>query len=642
MCPLRKKCDAIPMFESFKIYTHLEISPLELIKKLDCFGYKRQERVAEEGDFAIRGGILDIFVVGFDDPVRIEFTGDKIDSIRSFDIVYNDYTDYHNMVILISIKGTSRRRLKSKIADYGDAMPINNFVDIEPDDFVVHVEYGIGIYKGIEKIKQDKKYQDHIVIEYADNDRLFLPVDEMHLIQKYIGFEGSSPRVYKLGSKLWKKMKQDAKEGVRSLAKELLVIQAKRQREPGFKFSKDTQWQKDLEQAFPFKETPDQIRCIKELKQDMESVKPMDRLLCGDVGYGKTEVALRGAFKAVMDNKQVAILVPTTILAEQHYVTFSKRLVEFPITVEMISRFKSNDEVKDIIKKTAAGSVDILIGTHKILSDKLVFKGLGLVIIDEEQRFGVRHKEKLKRFCFAVDVLTMTATPIPRTLYMSLMGAKDMSILNTPPPDRQPIKTKVCVFSDDVIKQGIEKELNRGGQVFFIHNRIEDIDKVVRHIMNLVPKAKIGMAHGRMPANKLEDIMLDFMQARKNVLISTNIIESGIDIPNANTIFINRANTFGLADLYQLRGRVGRFKQMAYAYFMVPKGAMLDKPAKKRLRAVAKFTALGSGFKIAMEDLQLRGAGNILGSQQHGYISIVGFDLYCRLLREAVSELSSN
>jgi len=627
------------MFESFKIYLNLQIPIHDLIKILDHYGYKRQDRVAEEGDFALRGGILDIFIVGFDDPIRVEFSAEKVLSIRSFDVIYGDYTDYHNMVILVSVRGVSLRRLKTRIADYGEQVPINNFVDIEPDDYVVHVEYGIGIYKGIQKLKADKKYQDHIIIEYADNDRLYVPADEIHLIQKYIGFEGRPPRVYKLGSKLWKKMKSDAKEGVRSLAKELLAIQAKRQALSGFKFSEDTEWQKQLEAGFPFKETPDQARCIKEVKLDMESERPMDRLLCGDVGYGKTEVALRAAFKAVMDNKQAAILVPTTLLAEQHYATFSKRLKDFPVSVEMLSRFKSKPEEKNILKSLSQGSVDIIIGTHKILSDDIVFKDLGLVVVDEEQRFGVRHKEKLKKLRHLVDVLTMTATPIPRTLYMSIMGAKDMSILNTPPPDRLPIKTTVCAFDDGLIKQSIQRELGRGGQVFFIHNRVEDIEGVVRHIRNLLPEVKIGMAHGQMSGRELEDVMLDFMNNRKNVLISTNIVESGIDIPNANTILVNRADTFGLADLYQLRGRVGRFKQKAYAYFLIPKGAILDKPAKKRLAAVAKFTALGSGFKIAMEDLQLRGAGNILGPQQHGYIAMVGFDLYCRLLRESIKEL---
>jgi transcription-repair coupling factor (superfamily II helicase) len=628
------------MFESLKVYKGLEIDPHTVIKKLDHYGYRRSERVAEEGDYACRGGIMDIFVVGFDDPVRIEFQDNNVLSIRSFDIVYADYTDYHNIVILIPIRGISPRKLKSKILDLGEEVPINNFVDIEPGDFVVHVEYGIGRYLGIEKVKVEKRYADHIAIEYAGNDRLLLPVDEMHLIQKYIGFEGSPPRVYKLGSRLWKKVKEDTKEGVRSLAKELLTMQAKRQAVSGFRFSKDTEWQRDLEKAFAFKETPDQTRCINQVKADMETARPMDRLLCGDVGYGKTEVALRAAFKAVMDNKQVAVLVPTTILAEQHYLTFSERIKAFPVQVRMLSRFNTQSEEKDILKGLAKGGLDIVIGTHRLLSSDVAFKDLGLVIIDEEQRFGVRHKEKLKKLRFSVDVLTMTATPIPRTLYMALMAARDMSILNTPPPDRQPIKTTVCVFNDDIIKNAINSELARGGQTFFIHNRVEGIDKVSSHLEKLLPQARIVTAHGQMSSSQLEDVMEDFIKGKANVLVSTNIVESGIDIPNANTILINRADTFGLADLYQLRGRVGRLRQVAYAYLLVPKGAVLDRPAKKRLRAVAKFTALGSGFKIAMEDLQLRGAGNLLGPQQHGYISSVGFDLYCRLLREAVNELN--
>lgn len=630
------------MFESLKIYTGLQITPEAVVKKLEAYGYKRADSVSEEGDYSRRGGILDIFIAGFDDPARVEFDADKVCTIRTFDISYGDFTGYHNIIILLPIKGISPRRIRPKFLAAGEEVPINSFIDIEPQDFVVHVEYGIGRYLGIEKLKLEKKYVDHIVIEYADNDRLFLPVDEMHLIQKYIGFEGLPPRLYKLGLGLWKRVKENAKTGARSLAKELLTIQAKRLELPGFKFSEDTDWQKELENNFPFKETPDQARCVKEVKQDMESSRPMDRLLCGDVGYGKTEVALRAAFKAVMDNRQVAILVPTTILAGQHYSTFSKRLQNFPVTVQMLSRFKTKHEEKEILKGLAGGAIDIIIGTHRLLSGDVKLKDLGLVIIDEEQRFGVRHKEKLKGMRLLVDVLTMTATPIPRTLYMALMAAKDLSILNTPPPDRQPIKTTVAFYSDDLLKQAIKNELDRGGQVFFVHNRIEGIEDIARRLRAIAPFAKIGMAHGRMSANQLEDVMMDFIEGEKNVLVSTNIIESGIDIPNANTIFINRADMFGLADLYQLRGRVGRFKAKAYAYFLLQKGAILDKPAKKRLAAVRKFTALGSGFKIAMEDLQLRGAGNILGPEQHGYISMVGFDLYCRLLREAVSELKKN
>jgi transcription-repair coupling factor (superfamily II helicase) len=398
-------------------------------------------------------------------------------------------------------------------------------------------------------------------------------------------------------------------------------------------------WQKELEGSFPYTETPDQSRSTMEIKQDMESQKPMDRLICGDVGYGKTEVALRAAFKAVMDNKQVAVLVPTTILAEQHYYTFSGRVSKYPIRVEMLSRFKTTKEQEAIIQGIADGSIDIVIGTHRLVSDDIKFKDLGLVIIDEEQRFGVKHKEKLKRLRLLVDVLTLTATPIPRTLYMSLMGAKELSIINTPPRDRLPVETHVSEYSEGIIRDAVNYEINRGGQVFFVHNRVEGIDKIANDIKGLMPKARIEVAHGQMPERMLEQAMTKFIKGQADILISTAIIESGIDIPNANTIIVNRADMFGLADLYQLRGRVGRFKRKAFAYFLIPKNLIMTKDVQKRLLAIKKFTELGSGFKIAMEDLQLRGAGNLLGAEQHGYMEAVGFDLYCRLLKGAISSV---
>jgi len=629
------------MFESIKIYKDVKLDLEKILRKLDSFGYKRNDQIGQQGDYCVRGGILDIFLIGFDDPIRIELYNTKVESIRSFDLITSDIVSEHNMVILIPIRGISPRKLKARLFEYTDEMPINNFVDIEPGDLIVHIEYGIGKYLGIEKLKVDKKYTDHIVLEYADADRLILPIDEMHLIQKYIGFEGRPPKLYKLGSKLWKKVKESTREGVHSLARELLEFQAKRAAIPGFAFSKDIDWQGQLEGDFPYQETPDQTRCSNEVKQDMELSRPMDRLLCGDVGYGKTEVALRAAFKAVMSGKQVALLVPTTILAEQHYSTFVKRLENFPVNVRMLSRFRSAGVQKEIIEGVKKGSVDIVIGTHRLLSGDVKFKDLGLVIIDEEQRFGVRHKERLKRIRFSVDVLTMTATPIPRTLYMSLMGARDMSVLNTPPPDRLPIKTKVSTYSDQVVKEAVRREINRGGQVFFVHNRVNDIDSIALRLKAIFPDLKIDIGHGQMCSSELEKVMIDFIEGKTDMLVSTNIIESGIDIPNANTILINRADRFGLADLYQLRGRVGRFKREAYAYLLVPKKSILDTPAKKRLKAAAKFTALGSGFKIAMEDLQLRGAGNLLGPQQHGFIMAVGFDLYCRLLKQAVGSLKA-
>jgi transcription-repair coupling factor (superfamily II helicase) len=409
---------------------------------------------------------------------------------------------------------------------------------------------------------------------------------------------------------------------------------------PGFTYSPDTDWQKQFESTFPYIETPGQIKATQEVKADMESPKPMDRLLCGDVGYGKTEVAMRASFKALMDNKQVAYLVPTTILAEQHYQNFSQRLRDFPINIQMLSRFKTKTQQKEIVGGIAEGSVDIVIGTHRLLSDDVKFKDLGLVIRDEEQRFGVKAKEKLKALRLTCDVLTLTATPIPRTLYMSLMAAKDLSVINTPPQNRLPIKTIVIEYDEDLIRQAILRELDRKGQVYFVHNRIQDIEKVKEKITKLLPPdIKIAVGHGQMPANVLEKVMLDFLKAQIDVLVCTMIIESGIDIPNVNTIIINNAHHFGLSDLHQLRGRVGRFDKPAYAYCMVPKKEMLDTDAKRRLQAIQEYSELGAGFKIAMEDLEIRGAGNLLGVEQHGFIASVGFDLYCRLLREAVGSL---
>ena len=427
-----------------------------------------------------------------------------------------------------------------------------------------------------------------------------------------------------------------AQGGINNFALELLEVTAKRESRKGFSFSEDTVWQKELEEDFPFEETPDQSKSTIELKKDMESPRPMDRLICGDVGYGKTEIALRAAFKAVMDNKQVAILVPTTILAEQHYNTFSKRMKRYPVRIEMLSRFKSKLEQDLILKGLSDGKVDIAIGTHRLFSPDVSFKDLGLVVIDEEQRFGVRHKENLKKLKLVIDVLTMTATPIPRTLYMSLMDAKDMSSLETPPQSRLPIKTVVSRYDDLLIKNAIAYELGRKGQVYFVTDRIQGIEKLTERISKLCGEARMEVAHGAMPSRVLEETMLKFINGETDILVSTTIVESGIDIPNANTIIINNADKFGLADLYQLRGRVGRFKRQAFAYLLVSKSAAMSSGAKERLNAINKFTELGGGFKVAMKDLEMRGAGNILGTEQHGYINSIGFDLYCRLLKGAV------
>jgi transcription-repair coupling factor (superfamily II helicase) len=501
----------------------------------------------------------------------------------------------------------------------------------------VHTQHGIGRFLGLDKIKIQDRYKDHLVIEYDRQEKLYVPLEHMHLVQKYIAFQIRRPKLYRLGSKEWLRTKARAKKGIQKLAWELLSLEAMRRSISGFTYSADSQWQRQFETTFPYKETPDQIKATIEVKQDMESVRPMDRLLCGDVGYGKTEVAMRAAFKATQDFKQVAFLVPTTILAEQHYQNFSGRLKDFPINIQMLSRFKTKSEQKEIVEGITKGTVDVVIGTHRLLSDDIKFKDLGLVIIDEEQRFGVRHKEKLKRFRLACDVLTLTATPIPRTLYMSLMGARDLSVINTPPQNRLPIRTVVVEYDEDLIRQAVSRELARKGQVYFVHNRVEDIEKIKERLSRILPsQVKLSVAHGQMAGRFLEKVMLDFLKAKIDVLVSTMIIEAGIDIPNVNTLIVNNAQNFGLADLHQLRGRVGRFDKPAYAYFMIPKNEILDTDAKKRLEAIQEYSQLGAGFKIAMEDLEIRGAGNLLGIEQHGFIAAVGFDLYCRLLREAI------
>lgn len=624
------------MFESIRVNLNEELDIDALLASLVEYGYHSCKRVSEEGDFARLGDTVTVYPLTFAYPLRLELEDTKVVRIRSLDPVTYDPVEEHSAAIILPIKGIAKRKLQKRILESGEQSPIDNFVDIEPGDYVVHVDHGIGRYLGTEKVKIEKNYIEHYVIEYAEGDKLCVPFEDLNKIQKYVGFERRLPKLYKLGTKLWKHAKERVKSGVNKVAVELLELQAKRSAASGFKFSPDIQWQKDFEKEFPYKETPDQARSTLEVKKDMESSKPMDRLLCGDVGYGKTEVALRAAFKAVMDNKQVAILVPTTILAEQHYNTFSGRMKKYPVRIEMLSRFKTKQEQSDIIKGIAAGNVDIVIGTHRLVSGDIKFKDLGLVIIDEEQRFGVRHKEYLKKLRLSVDVLTLTATPIPRTLYLALMGGRDMSVINTPPSERLPVETRVANYDDSLIRQAMLKEKHRNGQIFFVHNRIEGIEKIAKKVSELVPEVKIAVAHGSMPEKALEETMIKFMRGEIDCLLSTTIIESGIDIPNANTIIINRADMFGLADLYQLRGRVGRFTRAAYAYLLIPKQFILSAESQKRLQAIKKFQELGSGFKLAMEDLELRGAGNILGVEQHGYIYSVGFDLYCRLLKSAI------
>ena len=621
------------MFTSLKFFLGQSVSIDQAAADFVTFGYRNRTDVSAEGEFSLRGGIIDIFPVNFDSPVRIELNDDKISSIASIDLRTAKIIWQHSIVIILPKKPLP----SSKV--FTSDTPLNSFVDIEKGDYVVHNQHGIGRFLGLQDFDVEKNPKEHFVIEYDGGDKLFVPKQDMHLIQKYVAFTKKPPHLYRLGSEEWRRVKAKVQKRIQTFAAQLLHLHALRASLPGHQFSKDVLWQKKFEENFPYQETPDQIQSTIDVKADMESAHPMDRLLCGDVGYGKTEVAMRAAFKTVMDNKQVAILVPTTILAEQHYVNFSERLKEFPVKVAMLSRFRTKSEQTQIIKELALGQTDIVIGTHRLLSGNIQFKDLGLLIIDEEQRFGVRAKEKLKHLRLLVDVLTLTATPIPRTLYMALAGARDMSIITPPPQNRIPVSTHLVEFDEDLIKDALERELRRKGQVFFLHNHVEDIDRIASVIKRLVPQARLAVGHGQMPARLLEKIMLEFLKGSIDILVCTTIIESGIDIPNANTLIVNRADRFGLADLHQLRGRVGRFTQKAYAYFVTPPFDGLSKEAKYRLKALQEHSGLGSGFRIAFEDLQIRGAGNMLGEQQHGYITAVGFDLYCRLLKESITHL---
>ncbi len=538
------------------------------------------------------------------------------------------------------IMGRKKRHLR--LPKVNKKNRIMHFTDINVGDYVVHVNYGIGKYLGIETIVLDGVHRDYLHIKYSGNDKLFVPVDQVSLLQKYIGSEGEVPHLSKMDSITWNKNKAKAKAAVEKIAKELINLYAKRKANKGYAFSEDTPWQREFEDAFPYEETADQLMAIKDIKSDMEKPVAMDRLLCGDVGFGKTEVAIRAAFKATMDGKQVAVLVPTTVLAEQHYQTFKHRLENFAPTLDVICRFRSLKEQRAIIEKVATGQIDILIGTHAILNEKKVkFANLGLLIVDEEQRFGVKQKEKIKQISENLDVLTLSATPIPRTLHMSLAGTRDMSIIETPPKDRFPIQTYVVEDNDTILRNAILREIKRGGQVYFIYNRVETIDKMYLRLSALLPEANIKIAHGQMSEALLEKAMVEFYEGKYNVLLATSIVENGLDIANANTIIIYDADMFGLSQLYQMRGRVGRSKKIAYAYFVYKKDKVLTEMAEKRLQAIKDFAELGSGFKIAMRDLEIRGAGNLLGAQQHGHIANVGFEMYCHLLEEAINELQT-
>ncbi|MEG0919567.1 MAG: transcription-repair coupling factor [Anaerovoracaceae bacterium] len=543
-------------------------------------------------------------------------------------------------ILLITDKDIFGTQKKKKPASKSKkTKAIKSFTEIRNGDFVVHENHGVGKYLGIKKLELQGIQKDYIHIKYAGNDTLYVPVEQMDMVQKYIGSDAYVPKINKLSGAEWKSVKAKAKAAVAEMAKELLEISAARAASSGFQFSEDTPWQKEFEEAFPYEETKDQLRCIEEIKNDMESPTVMERLLCGDVGYGKTEVAARAMFKAVCDGKQVAMLVPTTVLANQHYNTIKARFAKYPFRVEMLSRFRTPEQQKLIIEETKRGNIDVLIGTHRLLSEDVKYKDLGLLVIDEEQRFGVAHKEKIKQIRANLDVLLLSATPIPRTLHMSLVGIRDISIIEEPPQERFPVQTYVMEEDDFIMREAIERELGRGGQVFVVFNKVRGIKRIAGDISKLVPGKKVLIAHGQMGVHELEEVMMNFVAGQGDILVATTIIESGIDIPNVNTEIIIDADHFGLSQLYQLRGRVGRSNKLGYAYLMYKKAKTLTEISEKRLRAIKEFTEFGAGFKIAMRDLELRGAGNILGTEQHGHLISVGYELYCKLVDEAVAAL---
>ena len=620
------------MFETLKIYTHKCISLFDVISKLTDLGYHRVDGIYEEGDFSLKGDTLEIFPTNFGFPLRVEWELDVVSKMYSFDKSLNKkIIDYDFLVII-----PHRRRLKK----YSEDIPLDIVLKIKKGDYVVHNRYGIGKFLGVKKLKVKDKEEYYFQIEYADKDILYVSREDAHLVQKYVSFSLKSPKLTKLGSKEWVRAKERAHNGIRKFALELLRIEAQRKLIGGIQFSQDSAWQNTFEEKFIYQETPDQVKATEAVKKDMEQPSCMDRLICGDTGYGKTEVAMRAAFKTVMDAKQVAFLVPTTILAYQHYKNLSERVKDFPVVVEMLSRFRTPYQQRKIIEKLHQGKVDIIVGTHRLLSDDIQFKDLGLLIIDDEHRFGVLAKEKIKKLKVGIDVLTLTATPIPRTLYMGLIGIKEVSLIKTPPKERLAVKTRVLEFSPSLLKEVIMREVKRGGQVFFIHNRIKGIAKIERILKKVLPgDVTIGVVHGRLSSNEIEQVMFQFIERKIDCLLSTAIVESGIDIPWANTIIVNDAHTFGLSDLHQLRGRVGRFNIQAYAYFLVPRLSSLSREARKRLKLLEEFSHLGAGFEVAMSDLELRGAGNLLGLEQHGFIWMIGFDLYCRLLKKDIEYL---
>lgn len=628
----------------FKLRLGEKIGKEGLLAKLAELNYRAERTVAQPGEFAYRGSIVDVYPVSYRAPIRVNFELDDVESIRDFSLQDGRSLTSFEELFLLPVNEIFFKRAQRLRERFEAFEALTELKDIERGDYVVHLEYGIGRYLGSKMIEVGGAPKRHIAIEYADREILYVPADADEMLERYIGIGGKRPKLSKLNGKEWKRLKEKTRVALQGVARDMINLQAKRSTLHGFAFESNPDDEREFAGTFPFEPTEDQVKAFQDVSVDMENPQPMDRLICGDVGFGKTEVALRAAFKAVLNGKQVVFLAPTTILAEQHYVVLKHRMNNFPVRVELLSRFRSKKEQGEVVKQVQDGAVDIVVGTHRLLSGDVGFRDLGLVVVDEEQRFGVKDKERIKRFRELVDVLTLTATPIPRTLYLSLLGVRDMSIIDTPPKQRLPIMTEILEYDDDKVKRAIELELGRKGQVYFVHNRVESIEKIHRHLKELVPEAAFGVAHGQMDPSELEKVMSDFIEQKMDCLISTNIIESGLDIPNVNTMIINRADTFGLSDLYQLRGRVGRYhvERQAYAYFLVPRNWVMTQDARKRLAAIERFSELGSGFKVAMEDLEIRGAGNILGKEQSGFIYQIGFDLYCRMLRKAVEEEKEN
>jgi transcription-repair coupling factor (superfamily II helicase) len=733
----------IPVKESYELIQGEKIDREDLLSRLIISGLQREDIVEEEGEYAIRGGIIDFFLPD-SEPIRIEFDGDTISSIRKFDtitqrsiehiksfsvkIARNDFSttvieslsknticiterrvevDFPQLVIQspgefdfnlspslkyfgnlkqlrediqrgiytykFLIKDSLYRSLETLLGPI-DLIPIpirEGFIDnrrkvvflteldiygylpkkktkfkglfiddlkgLKIDDYVVHSDYGIGQFKGLAQVDFAGKKVECLKIEYAGGDKVYLPVERLNQLERYIGSEGRAPRLSKIGSELWLKTKERVKKATEVLARDLINLYARRRLSPGFAFSKDSIEMQELEAGFPYEETPDQNKAIEDVKKDMESPKPMERLICGDVGFGKTEIAIRAAFKAALDSKQTMLLCPTTLLAFQHYNTFVNRLRNFPVRVELVSRFKSQSDLRKILEEISEGKIDIIIGTHRLLEADVVFKDLGLLIIDEEQRFGVMQKERIKRIKPNVDILYLSATPIPRTLYMSLIGLKDISVIHTPPPGRKEIITRVINFDDEKIKRIIRFELDRGGQIFFVHNRIQTIETIKDRLQKLLPDLRICLLHGRVKSEISEKKMIEFIEGRYDLLLSTAIVESGLDMPRVNTIIVNEADKFGLADLHQLRGRVGRADIQGYAYFIIP--SKITQEAQKRLSALISYTTLGSGFRLAIRDMEIRGVGNILGKEQSGFVNAIGYHHYVKILNNVIQEL---